>query len=477
MGGAGGEIVKVAGDGIVNDDKRSGLVFLIVSVGFFLTALDFTIINVAFRDLEDDFGPGSKSLLTWTLSGYAIVFAAGLLTAGRMADTFGRKRAFLVGTGTFTMASMLCGVAPAAGWLVAARAVQAIGAALMVPSSTALVLQEYPVQRRSQVMGTISMMGSVAAASGPLFGGLLTTHLGWRWVFFVNAPFCIAAVIAGQRVLHESRDPGATTRPDVIGALLATGSVALLTLGIIQGEEWGWSSPWVVAAFVAAGIAGIAFVFRCRHAANPVLDLSLLRLRFVSAANLAGLFWAMGFYAFFFNNVTWLQRIWGYDGQKSGFAILPGPMTAAVVSLVAGRVVKRVGPLRVAAPACFGLGLTTLVMAATLPEPPAFLRHWLPLAVAFGVCIGFGLVGLSACANAYLPVQRFAMGAALFSTGRQIGAAVGIAIVTAIQAAAPGAGGVRHSWVYIASMYVLGGLVLVAVYRRPTAEQLAASEA
>jgi EmrB/QacA subfamily drug resistance transporter len=454
--------------------RRGKVVLALCSVGFLLTALDFTIVNVAFRDLEDDFGPSAARLLPWTLSGYSIAFAAGLLTAGRMADTFGRKRAFLVGTATFTVASMLCGLAPGPGWLIAARVVQAIGGALIVPAATALVLPEFPIERRAWVMGVIGTIGSVAAATGPAIGGVITTNLGWRWVFFVNMPFCVATLIVGPRLLSESRDETAARRPDFLGAALAIGSVAVLTLAIVQGEEWGWSSLTELAVFLTAVVLGIVFVVRCQHTAQPVLDLSLLALRYVSSANIAGLLYSMGFYALFFTNVGWLQDTWGWSEQRSGLTIMPGPLAAAVTSIAAGRLSKRFGPERVAVPSCLILGTVILTMSQLAPEQPRGIAFVI-FVTCTGSMIGMAIVSLSSCANAFLPAQRFAMGSALYSTGRQIGAALGIAIASAIQAAAAGPTGLRRSWLYCATAIAGSGLVIALRYRRPTAEQLAAS--
>jgi EmrB/QacA subfamily drug resistance transporter len=455
---------------------REYQVLALVSVGFLLTALDFTIVNVAFNDIQRDFGESAHRLLPWTLSGYSIAFAAGLLTAGRMADTFGRKRAFLTGTAIFTVASMLCGVAPGPGWLVAARVVQAIGGALIVPSATALALPEFPIERRAWVMGIIGTLGSVAAATGPALGGVLVTHLGWRWVFFVNAPFCLATLVLGPKLLVEARDPDSARRPDFFGAALAIGSVALLTLAIVQGDEWGWGSTLEIATLFVAAASGVAFVARCRTTPSPVLDLSLLKLRYVSSANVAGLLYSMGFYALFFTNVSWLQDAWGYTEQRSGFSIVPGPICAAVSSVWAGRLAKRYGPERLAVPSCLAFGVVIWLMAWRAPEASTPWAFFIYIAVC-GVLIGIAIVTLSSCANAFLPAQRFAMGSALYSTGRQVGAALGIAIATALQVGAPGETGLRRSWLYCGLAIAGAGAVIATTYRRPTVEQLAASVA
>jgi EmrB/QacA subfamily drug resistance transporter len=454
---------------------RSRQVLALTSVAFFLTALDFTIVNVAFRAIERDFGPSAKNVLPWTLSGYAIAFAAGLLTAGRMADSFGRKRWFLVGTAVFTTASALCGIAPTAWFLVGARVVQAIGGAMLIPSATALLLPEFPVEKRSEVLGLTAMMGAIAAATGPALGGFLVSNFGWRWVFFVNLPFCIATVFFGVRLLRESKDPTATRRPDFIGAALAVSSVALLTLAIIEADSWGWGSAAEIGALLISVALGIGFVFRCHHHHSPVLDLSLLRLRFVSAANVACLLWSMGFYALFFNHIAWLQDVWHYTGQRSGAAIMAGPACAALTSRLGGRLAQRFGHLRVFTVGSVLVGSAALLLALRLGDTPEYVTQFLPTICLAGVGIGFVIASLTSAANAFLPVHRFGMGSALYNTNRQIGAAIGIAIATAIHSAWPGPKGITHTYVYVAIAVLGGAVVMLVFYRQPSESELAAS--
>ena len=456
---------------------RERLVLMLTSVAFFLTALDFTIVNVAFREIERDFGPGAATVLPWTLSGYAIAFAAGLLTAGRMSDSFGRKRSFLVGTALFTLASAACGLAPTAEILVAARVIQALGGAMLIPSATALLLPEFPVERRSQIMGITAMMGSVAAGAGPGIGGFLVSNLGWRWVFFVNLPFCTATVVLGSKLLHESKDPTAVRRPDFVGAGLAIAAVALLTLAIIEGESWGWSSPTELGTLAVSVALGAAFVSRCRRHPTPVLDLSLLSLRFVSTANVACLLWSMGFYAMFFNHVAWLQGVWNYSGQRSGVAIMAGPLAATFSSFFGGRFAPRLGHVRVFVTGSVLVGIGVLALAMRLTREPAWLEVFLPSLVLIGIGIGLVISSLTSAANAFLPVHRFGMGSALYNTNRQVGAALGIAIATAIQAVTPGPDGILHVYWYVCVAVLAGAAVMQIFYRRPTQAELDASSA
>jgi EmrB/QacA subfamily drug resistance transporter len=459
------------------DPRRARRVLALVSIGFFITALDFTIVNVAFRPIEADFGPGAASLLPWTLSGYSIAFAAGLLTAGRMADAFGRKRAFLLGNVIFTAASMVCGFAPTAAVLVVGRVIQAIGGAMIVPTATALVLPEYPVEQRTHVFGITTAMGSIAAGAGPVVGGVLTTHFGWEWVFLINLPIGVVAITVGARLLRESRDPDAARRPDFLGAALAVVSVGLLVLAIVQGEHWGWGSASTVAVVAAAIALGVAFVGRCRRAADPVLDLTLFRLRYVTVANSVNVLWSMGFYSMYFTNVGWLQEAWGYSAQESGFAYVAGPISATAASLFLARRLRRFGAARVVAA---GTGLMAVLNVGFMllsDETHRFLEVFLPFTVVLGLAIGSVIPVLSSAANGFLPPNRFAMGSAIYTTGRQVGAALGIAVVSALQLASPGIPGLHHSYWFVAGALALGALVMATRFRPPTADQLRAAGA
>ena len=459
------------------DPRRARQVLALVSVGFFITALDFTIVNIAFRPIEDDFGPDARSLLPWTLSGYSIAFAAGLLTAGRMADAFGRKRAFLLGNVVFTAASLVCGLAPSAAVLVVGRVVQAVGGALIVPTATALVLPEYPVEQRAHVFGITTAMGSIAAGAGPVVGGILTTQLGWEWVFLINLPIGAVTIAVGARLLRESRDPSAARRPDLAGAALAVVSVGLLVLAIVEGERWGWGSAATLGVAAAAVVLGVVFVARCRRVADPVLDLGLFRLRYVTVANSVNVLWSMGFYSMYFTNVGWLQEAWGYSAQESGFAYLAGPVSATLASLFLARRLRRFGAARVVA---IGTGVMAALNVAFMLRSDGtrqFVELFLPFTVVLGVAIGSVIPVLSSSANGYLPPNRFAMGSAIYTTGRQIGAALGIAVVSALQFASPGIPGLHHSYWFVAGVLALASLVMASRFRPPTDAQLKAAGA
>ena len=321
------------------DLSRAYKVLSLTAIATFLVSLDTSIVVVAKNTIQADLG--HPNLLTWVFSGYSIAYAAGLLTAGRFADVNGRKRSFLRGLAIFSFGSVLCGLAPSAGLLIVSRLIQATGGAQLTPASLALVLPEFPVEKRTVAIGIWGAVGGLAAAAGPSAGGLLVDVLSWRWLFFINVPFCVFTLVVGARILHESKDPSATKHVDLVGTALGFPGVALVTLSIVQSGDWGWIDARTAGALLGGLALLAAFVKRCSSVADPLLDLSLFKLPFVVAANLSGLFFSIGFLGMWLLNTQWLQAIWHYSPAKSGLAIAPGPVTAALLAAPMGREIGR----------------------------------------------------------------------------------------------------------------------------------------
>src|SRR5215213_4329155 len=318
-------------------------VLTVAAAGAGLAFVDATIVNVAFPDLQADFSGTSLGTLSWVLNAYNIIFAALLVAAGRFADLLGRRRMFHAGILLFTLASVACAAAPSVGLLVAARGLQAVGAAIVVPASLALVLEAYPASSRAHGVALWSAAAALAAGLGPSLGGVLVEAGGWRLAFLVNLPLGAVALLAGRRTLVESRAPGRRTMPDLTGAGLAAVAIAVVTLGIVQGDAWGWTSAAVLGAF-AAGAGLVALVVRrSTWHRSPVLDLELLRIRSLSVANALSVVGAAGFYAYVLNNVLFLTGVWHYSVLEAGLALSPGPFVAAAIARPASRIVERIG--------------------------------------------------------------------------------------------------------------------------------------
>jgi EmrB/QacA subfamily drug resistance transporter len=281
--------------------------------------------------MAKDFATIRPTELTWVFSGYSIAFAAALLTAGRLGDRIGRKRAYLIGVVIFAIGSALCTISPTVPALVASRAVQALGGALIVPNALALVLPEFPPEKRSIAIGISGAVGGLSAALGPVIGGFLVHAFEWRAVFTINLPISVIAFVFASRLVRESKDASAVKLPDPLGGLLAIAGVGLLTAAIVEGDNWGWRSGRVSGAFALSIVLLALFVFRSRRHPIPVVDLSLFRYRFFAAANVSSLLFSMGFFAMFFTNVAFVQGVYGFAPMKSGFASSPGPMMAALL--------------------------------------------------------------------------------------------------------------------------------------------------
>ncbi len=455
-------------------------VLLVACAGAALAFVDATIVNVAFPDIRASFPEASLSGISWVLNAYNIVFAAFLLPAGRIADLLGRKRLFEWGIWIFALASVLCAAAPTVGLLVAARIVQALGAAILVPASLALVLQAFPGPRRAHGVALWSASAALAAGLGPSLGGVLVELQGWRLVFLVNIPLGALALLMARRTLIESRAPGRRTVPDLIGALELAAATALFTLGIVQGDAWGWGSPatW---GCVAAGIAlGAVFVQRCRWHAAPMIDLSLLRVRSVAVANLLSLVGAAGFYAYVLCNVLFLTAVWGYSVLEAGLAITPGPFIAAAVARPAAALAARIGARWVLLVGGLTWAAGVLWLITQVGLTPDYIGEWLPAMAILGIGAGITFPVVGGAAVAEISGGRFATATGLNSVARQLGAVLGVALLVAI-VGRPGpaelASAFDRGWTFALGCFVTAGLLAPLLGRiAPAAEEGEAPE-
>jgi NTE family protein len=411
---------------------RPWQVFLVTAVAVFMAFLDVTIVNVAFPSVRAAFPSASLAELSWLLNAYNIVFAALLVPAGRLADLLGRRRMFLIGLAVFMGASALCGLAWSVWALVAARVLQAVGGALLVPTSLGLLLPEFPPERRASATALWGAVGAVAAATGPSLGGLLIAWSGWRLVFFVNLVLGVAAWLPARRVLRETRDPDRGAVPDALGIALLGGGVGLLSLAIVEAPSWGWGSARVLGAVVCAVALLALFVGRSVTHPHPVLELSLFRVRSFAVACLGVFTFALGFYAVLLANILFLTGVWRYSTLHAGVAVTPGPLMAALSSALAGRVIDRYGPRVSAVPGGLIFALGCLLLATGLGSEPAYASEFLPAVLLTGTGVGLSFAGFSSAAVAKLPPARFATGSAISSCFRQLGAVLGISVLIAV---------------------------------------------
>jgi EmrB/QacA subfamily drug resistance transporter len=296
----------------------------ITSLAIFAVNLDTTVLFVAFPAIRETFRGVTPAELSWVLNAYTIVFGALLVPAGRLADRVGRRHIFVGGVAVFTAASLACGLAPTPSVLVAARVLQAVGAAMLLPSSLALILAAFTRAQWPVAVSLWGAVGALSAAVGPSLGALIIDGIGWRWVFFINLPVGAIAIAAG-RAMRESRDPDGGRLPDPLGIALVVASVGLVALAIVQGDVWGWTSARTLAAAAAGTVLFALFLVESVRSPAPVLDLTLFRDATYRRANLATLLFAVAFSAMFFGLILFQTQVWHYSIIRAGLGITPGP--------------------------------------------------------------------------------------------------------------------------------------------------------
>jgi EmrB/QacA subfamily drug resistance transporter len=441
--------------------ERRWQVLLVVVVGVFMAGLDVFIVNIAFPQIHSDYPHTSLDSLSWILSSYTIVFAAFLISAGRWADVVGRKRAFLLGIGVFVSASAACAAAPSIAFLVGARAVQGLGAALLMPASLGLLLPEFPPERRHIAIGVWAAVGGIAAAAGPPLGGLLV-EAGWRWVFIVNVPVGLAGLLAGSRVLREIRHPESEP-PDLLGAGLLTIAVAALVVAIVQGHDWGWAGARVLGSLALAVLTLGVLARRIVSHPAPIVEPAILRVRSFSLATLGSLLFFTAFSAMLLASVLFLTGVWHQRILTAGMMIFPGPAVAAATAIPAARLGRRLGPGRVGALGTLLFALGGVLWITSIGAQVHYASAFLPGMLIGGAGVGFVIPSLTGAVAATLPPARLATGIAVQTTGRQVGSALGFAILIAILGSTDSVADFRQAWWFMLLTSLFSGAVLVSV--------------
>lgn len=410
---------------------RPGLTLAVLSAAAFMASLDVFIVNVAFPDIGRDFHGESLSNLSWILNGYAILFAALLVPLGRLADRYGRKEGFLAGLAVFTLASAACAAAPSLWALIAFRGVQAVGAAALTPTSLGLLLTSTPPERRSRAVRIWASTGALASAAGPVLGGLLV-EASWRWVFIVNVPVGVLALILAARIVEDSRDPSVERTPDLLGSAVLAIAVGALALGLVKGAGWGWLSIATVASFIVAagGIAG--FWVRSQHHRLPVVEPALLRVRTFAWSNVTAVLFMTAFGGGLLGVILWLQDVWGYSALRTGFAVSPGPLMVPIFAAVSQRISHRVPAGRIAAAGCAMFGLGDVLLVLGLRATPDYATAILPGWLCTGIGVGLALPTILSAATADLPANRASTGSAVVNMSRQIGTVLGVSLLVAV---------------------------------------------
>lgn len=408
------------------------IVLTSTALAVFAVFLDTTIGFVSFPAISQTFASAGESTISWVLNAYTLVFAAMLIPAGRIADRIGRRRMFLSGVVVFTVGSMLCGLSPTIGTLIAAEMIEAVGAAMLVPASLALVLQTFP---RSKVPVAVAIWGAIGAAAGafgPTLGAIVVSNLSWRWAFFINLPVGIVSFFLGRRVLPEGKEANPGRIPDPASVALLALGIGLVVYAIVETSSTGWAS---IRFFITllAGLALVAvFVDRCRRVANPLIHLSLFRSRNFRWANAATIVYAAGFSAMFLGNVMFLTKIWGYTILRAGLALSVGPLIVAVTAPFFGRLAGRIGQRTLLIPGGLVWAAGALFLITRATTTPDYLGVYLPSGILTALGVALVLPQLSSVAVQGLPLDQFGTGSAVVQAMRYMGSTLGVAIAIAL---------------------------------------------
>jgi len=408
------------------------LVLLTVAIAQLMVVLDATIVNVALGQIFTSLNVKSAADLSWVVTGYTLTFGGFLLLGGKLADRFGRRNVFVLGALLFAVASLLGGLADNLGLLVGARAVQGAGGALMSPAALSIltvVFQEG--EERNKALGIWASVTAGGAALGLILGGVLTEYASWRWVFFVNVPIALGAVVASLRFIPESRDERAQGF-DVPGALFITGGLMALVYALVKGNDNGWSSHTTLMWFAAAALLLVAFLQVQVVSDNPLVPARLMRLRNVVGADVGSLFIGAGIFAVFFFVVLWMQQVNDWSPLESGFAFLPMPFTIGISATIASKLLGRIGPrpMLMVGPTLAALGMLTLGLR--LEPGSTYAGTILPSLLLVALGMGMTFVSLTSAAVARVEHEDAGMASALLNAGQQVGGALGLAVLTAV---------------------------------------------
>jgi EmrB/QacA subfamily drug resistance transporter len=416
---------------LVTPENKKWWTLAAVSVGLFMIMLDNTVVNVALPSMQRSLHL-SLADLEWVVAGYALTFAAFMLTGGKLADLLGRRLIFMVGLVVFTGASLACGLAPNGGFLIGARVVQGLGGALMNPATLSIIAATFAPRERGRAIGIWAGVSAMALAIGPLVGGLLTEHINWNWIFFINVPIGIIGLITAPMLISESRDMSLHQTPDVPGLVTSALGLFSLTYALIEGNSHGWGSTRIIAALAIAAASLIAFVMLERRQRAPMLDLSLFKNRTFSGANTAMLFVGLAMFGTFLYLTLYMQNVAGYSPVKSGATFLPMTILIILVAPQAGRLSDRFGSRWFV-----GIGMTLLsIMLLYFSRLGATTTFWelLPGLILGGVGMGMTMTPVTAAAMSSVPIDKAGVGSAVLNSMRQVGGSLGIAVMGAIVA-------------------------------------------
>jgi EmrB/QacA subfamily drug resistance transporter len=460
---------------IFSEERRKWWTLAAVAFGLFMIMLDNTVVNVALPAIQEDLG-ADLSELQWIVTGYALTFAALMLIGGKLADAYGRRLIFVVGIVIFTLASLWCGLADTGDMLIAARVVQGAGAALMNPATLSIIAATFAPRERGMAIGIWAGVSALALAIGPLVGGLLTEHLSWHWIFFINVPVGAVAIAASFLLIKESKDETHESL-DLPGLAASAIGLFALTYGLIEANGYGWTSPRIVGSFVVAVVSLSLFVVIERRRRAPMLDLTLFRSSTYTGANVAMLLVALAMFGVFFFVSLYMQNVLGYSAVQAGAAFLPMTLVIILVAPIAGKASDRYGSRWLMTIGMVLLGVQLLYFSQLGPD--ADFWYLLPAFLVGGLGMSMTMTPTAAAATRAVPVHKSGVGSAVLNAMRQVGGSVGIALMGAIVAHEAGGRQTIEGFMdgferalFVASIIAFAGsIVAFALVRQEAAEE------
>ncbi len=416
---------------LIAEENRKWITLAAVAFGLFMIMLDNTVVNVALPAIEHDLHV-SISSLEWVVTAYALTFAALLITGGKLGDLYGRKRIFIVGIAIFTLSSLACGLAPSAGFLIGARAVQGVGAALMNPASLSIITATFPPRERGQAIGIWAGVSAMALAIGPLVGGVIVDNINWNWIFFINVPVGVLGIAVSQYAIRESRDTSHEQSIDLPGLALSGAGLFAVSYALIEGNKHGWTSPEILGLFAVAVALLVAFVLVEHFQRLPMLDLSLFKIGSFTGANLVAMLVSLGMFGVFFFVSLYIQNILHFSPTKAGASFLPMTLLIILVAPMAGKASDRIGSRWL-----MGGGMTLVGVSLLLYQRVGLhSTFWtlLPAMLLGGVGMAMTMSPMTAAAMGSVPVDKAGVGSGVLNSFRQLGGSLGIALMGAIVA-------------------------------------------
>ena len=441
-----------------------------VTFSLFVIMLDNTVVNVALPTIQEDLGTTISSL-EWIVNAYALTFAALLLTGGKLADYLGRRRMFLFGIAVFTLSSLWCALASTGGSLIAARAVQGVGAAFMIPATISIITSSFPVEERGAAFGIWGGISGAGLAIGPMIGGLLVQHASWPWIFYINVPVGVIGALLALALVPESRDRSETQRLDIAGLVTSGAFMFLLTYALVEANNYGWGSTRIVLCFVGAGVALVAFLAIELRQRTPMLDLAFFKNPTFAGANAVGLLLFCSLLGFIFFVSLYLQDILGYSPVQTGATFLVSTVAIMFAAPIGGKLSDTIGARLPIVVGMAGFGGSLLVLSQVLDADSGFWT-FAPWLLVGGLSYGLVMAPSTASVVAAVSPDKAGVASGVLQGARQLGGALGIAVAGALMAAQTGnlamrspafrgafIVGLEHLLIFLGAVSVVGAIV------------------